>query len=73
MKKIREKELKRSILMEEIDQKNRGRTNTKDKNGGRGKLILETKIMIPKEPTEEEMKWFKKMSKTSKFDPRKDT
>ncbi len=45
----------------------------KDKNGGRGKLILETKIMIPKEPTEEEMKWFKKMSKTSKFDPRKDT
>lgn len=35
MHKIREKELKRAILMEEIDQKNRGRTNTKDKNGGR--------------------------------------
>ena len=42
----------------------------KDGRGGRGKLILETKIMIPKELTEEEMKWFKKMSKVSEFNPR---
>ena len=42
----------------------------KDGKGGRGNLILETKIMIPKEPTPEELKWFKKMSKTSEFNPR---
>ena len=42
----------------------------KDGKGGRGKLILETKIMIPKELSSEELKWFKKMSKTSQFDPR---
>ena len=43
----------------------------KDSNGERGKLILETRIMIPKELSEDEVKWFKKMSKLSSFDPRK--
>ncbi len=53
---------------EKIEIPNKG---YQDGIGGRGKLILETKIMIPKELSEEEMKWFKKMSKISKFDPRK--
>ena len=52
---------------EKIEIENRG---YKDGKGGRGKLILETKIMIPKKPNEEEMKLFKEFEKTSKFNPR---
>ena len=42
----------------------------KNSKGGRGKLILETKIMIPKSPTDEEIKCLKRMSKISTFNPR---
>ena len=42
----------------------------KDGKGGRGDFILETKIMIPKCPTEEEKEMFKKLSKISKYNPR---
>lgn len=42
----------------------------KDGKGGRGKLILDTKIMIPKRPNEEEMKLFQKFNELSKFNPR---
>lgn len=42
----------------------------KNKKGERGKLILETKIMIPKNPNEEEVKLFKQFNKISKFNPR---
>ena len=43
----------------------------KDGKGGRGELVAEVKIMIPKEPTKEEMGLFKKFDKISKFNPRK--
>ena len=52
---------------EKIEIENRG---YKDGKGGRGKLILETKIMIPKKPNEEELKLFKEFEKMSKFNPR---
>ena len=42
----------------------------KDGKGGRGNLILETKIMIPKHPTEEEKLLFAKLSKLSNYNPR---
>lgn len=42
----------------------------KDGKGGRGKLILDTKIMIPKKPSDEEMKLFQKFNELSKFNPR---
>ncbi len=42
----------------------------KDGKGGRGKLILDTKIMIPKKPTEKELELFKKLNKMSTFNPR---
>ena len=42
----------------------------KDGKGGRGNLILETKIMIPKHPTEEEKLLFTKLSKLSNYNPR---
>ena len=42
----------------------------KDGKGGRGDLILDTKIMIPKHITEEEKELFEKMKKISKFNPR---
>lgn len=38
--------------------------------GGRGNLILETKIMIPKNMTEEEKELFEKMKKISNYNPR---
>ena len=41
-----------------------------DGKGGRGNLILETKIMIPKHPTEEEKLLFTKLSKLSNYNPR---
>ena len=42
----------------------------KDGKGGRGKLILDTKIMIPKHPNEQELELFKKFNEMSKFNPR---
>ncbi|MBR3614544.1 MAG: J domain-containing protein [Clostridia bacterium] len=52
---------------EKIEIENRG---YKDGKGGRGKLILDTKIMIPKKPNEDELKLFKEFEKMSKFNPR---
>lgn len=52
---------------DKIEIENRG---YKDGKGGRGKLILDTKIMIPKKPNEEEMKLFQKFNELSKFNPR---
>lgn len=42
-----------------------------DAFGGRGDLLLEIKIMIPKRPTEEEVELFKQLKKVSTFSPRK--
>ena len=42
----------------------------KDGKGGRGELIADVKIMIPKVPTKEEMKFFEKLNQISKFNPR---
>ena len=42
----------------------------KDGKGGRGNLILETRIMIPKHPTEEEKQLYTKLSKLSNYNPR---
>lgn len=42
----------------------------KDGKGGRGNLILETKIMIPKRLTEAEKELFEKLNSTSKYNPR---
>lgn len=53
---------------EEINIENKG---YKDGFGGRGKLILETRIMIPKELTEAEKKLFIELNEKSDFDPRK--
>lgn len=52
---------------EKIEIENKG---YKDGKGGRGKLILDTKIMIPKKPNEEELKLFKKLDELSNFNPR---
>ena len=43
----------------------------KDGKGGRGKLIAETKIMIPKVISEKELKLFKQLNEISTFNPRK--
>ena len=50
----------------EIEQK-----GYKDGKGGRGKLILQTKIMIPKSITDQEKDLYKKLEKISRFEPRK--
>ena len=42
----------------------------KDGKGGRGELIADVKIMIPKRPTKEEIGFFEKLDKVSKFNPR---
>lgn len=42
----------------------------KDGKGGRGELIAQVKIMIPKSPTKEEMECFEKLGQISKFNPR---
>ena len=42
----------------------------RDGKGGRGNLILETKIMIPKHPTAEEKALFTKLDEVSKYNPR---
>lgn len=52
---------------EKIEIENKG---YKDRKGGRGKLILDTKIMIPKKPNEKELDLFKKLNDMSKFNPR---
>lgn len=52
---------------EKIEIENKG---YKDGKGGRGKLILDTKIMIPKKPNEEELDLFKKLNALSTFNPR---
>ena len=44
----------------------------KDGKGGRGELIAEVKIMIPKKPTKAEISFFEKLSRISKFNPRND-
>ena len=43
----------------------------KDGKGGRGNLILEARIVIPKEYTEKEKELFSELKKLSKFNPRK--
>lgn len=42
----------------------------KDGKGGRGDLLLETKIMVPKHLNDEEKKLFSKLNEISKFNPR---
>ncbi len=42
----------------------------KDGMGGRGELIADVKIMIPKTPTKEEMEFFEKLNQVSTFNPR---
>lgn len=42
----------------------------RDGKGGRGELVADIKIMIPKTPTKEEMKYFSKLNEISKFNPR---
>ena len=42
----------------------------KDGKGGRGELIADVKIMIPKTPTQEEIGFFEKLNAISKFNPR---
>ena len=43
----------------------------KDGKGGRGDLVAEVKITVPKELSEEEKELYKKLAETSKFNPRK--
>ena len=52
---------------EEITIENKGYKNGK---GGRGDLILETKIMIPKNMSNQEEELFKELKEKSKFNPR---
>ena len=42
----------------------------KDGKGGRGDLIIEVKVMVPKQLTEKEKDLFEKLKKISKFNPR---
>ena len=42
----------------------------KNGQGGRGDLIVEVKIMVPKQLTNEEKKLFEKLDEISKFNPR---
>ena len=42
----------------------------KDGKGGRGDLVAEVKILVPKKLNEDEKKLFQEMSKISKFNPR---
>ena len=42
----------------------------KDGKGGRGDLIIQVQIMIPKKLTEEEKELFKQLKEVSKFNPR---
>lgn len=38
--------------------------------GGRGDLIAEVKIVVPKKLSEEEIKIYKKLKEVTKFEPR---
>ena len=42
----------------------------KDGKGGRGELIADVKIMVPKTPTKEEIGIYEKLNEISKFNPR---
>ena len=42
----------------------------KDGKGGRGELIADVKIMVPKTPTKEEIGMYEKLNEISKFNPR---
>ena len=42
----------------------------KDGKGGRGDLVAEIKIVIPKNPTQEEIEIYKKLKEITKFEPR---
>lgn len=42
----------------------------KDGKGGRGDLVAEIKIVVPKKLTEEENNLFEKLKEVSKFSPR---
>ena len=53
---------------EKIEIENQG---YKDGKGGRGKLIVETKIMIPKVMNKKELELFKQLNEISEFNPRK--
>ena len=44
----------------------------KDGKGGRGDLIIEAKIVVPKMLTEEEKETYEQMAEVSKFNPRKE-
>ena len=44
----------------------------KDGKGGRGDLVAEVKVMVPKNLSQEEKKLFENLNKISKFNPRKD-
>lgn len=48
------------------------RKGYKDGKGGRGDLIIEAKIVVPKMLTEEEKASYENMAKVSKFNPRKE-
>lgn len=43
----------------------------KDGKGGRGDLIAEIKIIVPKNPSKEELELYKKIKEITKFEPRK--
>ena len=42
-----------------------------DGQGGRGRLVAEVKIMVPKKMTNEEKELFKRLNDISAFNPRK--
>lgn len=42
----------------------------KDGKGGRGDLVAEIKIVVPKKPSEEELEIYKKLKDITKFEPR---
>ena len=42
----------------------------KDGKGGRGDLVAEIKIVVPKNPTQEELEIYKKLKEITKFEPR---
>lgn len=42
----------------------------KDGKGGRGDLVAEVKIVVPKNPTQKELEIFKQLKEISKFEPR---
>ena len=44
----------------------------KDGKGGRGDLVAEVKVMVPKNLSQEEKNLFENLNKISKFNPRKD-